>query len=66
MLALNDKIILNIKIKASYGTTKYCKNFIENKFSYTKDCVYYHKIDKENKMNKDDIIKNKKLFISIK
>ncbi len=62
MLALSDKTVLNSKIKASYGTTKYCKNFIEDKFCYNKDCLYYHKIDKENEMNKDDTVKNKEII----
>jgi hypothetical protein len=62
MLALNDKIIKNNKIKASFGTTKYCKNFIDDKFCYNKDCLYYHKLDIENEMNKDDIIKNKEII----
>lgn len=52
MLALHDKTIKNNKIKASFGTTKYCKNFIEDKFCYNKDCLYFHHIDHENEMNK--------------
>ena len=62
MLALNDKIIKNNKIKASFGTTKYCKNFIDDKFCYNKDCLYYHKLDVENEMNKEEIIKNKEII----
>lgn len=52
MLALHDKILNNNKIKASFGTTKYCKNFVEDKPCYNNECLYYHKIDKLNEMHK--------------
>lgn len=52
MLALHDKTVNQNKIKASFGTTKYCKSFLEGKFCYNKECLYYHELDTENEMNK--------------
>lgn len=52
MLSLHDKFVMNNKLKASFGTTKYCKNFIEGKYCHNTDCFYYHKIDESKEMNK--------------
>lgn len=52
MLSLHDKMVKHNKIKASFGTTKYCKSFLEGKYCYNKECLYYHELDPENEMNK--------------
>lgn len=56
ILALHDKLIDKNKIKASYGTTKFCKNFIEKKTCFNKECLFYHKIDNSLMMNKVRIL----------
>lgn len=52
ILALHDKLIDKNRIKASYGTTKFCKNFIDKKPCFNKECLFYHKIDNSLIMNK--------------
>lgn len=62
LLSLSDKIVKGNKLKASYGTTKYCKNFLEDKICINKECLYYHKFDVSNEMSKEDIINNKEIL----
>lgn len=62
LLSLSDKIVKGNKLKASYGTTKYCKNFLEDKICFNKECLYYHKFDVSNEMSKEDIINNKEIL----
>ena len=52
MLALHEKVLHNSKIKTSFGTTKYCNNFIENKVCYNKECLYHHKYNPEQELSK--------------
>ena len=51
ILALDNAIIDKHIIKASYGTTKYCLNFLRNSVCLNKDCLYLHHL-----AEKDDIV----------
>ena len=44
ILSLDDTIIDNHQLKANYGTTKYCLNFLKNWECKNKDCIYLHKL----------------------
>ena len=44
ILSLDKSIIDNHEIKANYGTTKYCLNFLKNSECKNKDCIYLHKL----------------------
>ena len=47
ILSLDNTIIDNHEIKANYGTTKYCMNFIKNWECKNKECIYLHKFADE-------------------
>ena len=47
ILSLDKSIIDNHEIKANYGTTKYCLNFLKNSECTNKDCIYLHKLANE-------------------
>ena len=51
ILSLDNSIIDSHEIKANYGTTKYCFNFLRNSECKNKDCIFLHKL-----ANKKDII----------
>lgn len=42
ILCLDNAIVDNHVLKASYGTTKYCTNFLRNSHCLNKDCLYLH------------------------
>ena len=44
ILSLDKSIIDSHEIKANYGTTKYCLNFLKNSECKNKDCIYLHKL----------------------
>ena len=63
ILALDNAIIDNHIIKASYGTTKYCLNFLKNSKCLNKDCLFLHKFaNDEDIISKDELNNNKNLF----
>ena len=63
ILTLENSIIDNHLIKASYGTTKYCSNFLKNSICMNKDCVYLHSIaDSCDILSRDEMNKNKNIF----
>ena len=63
ILALDNTIIDNHIIKASYGTTKYCLNFLKNSKCLNKDCLFLHKFaNDEDIISKDELNNNKNLF----
>ena len=63
ILALDNAIIDNHIIKASYGTTKYCLNFLKNSKCLNKDCLFLHKFaNEEDIISKDELNNNKNLF----
>ena len=47
ILSMDNCIIDNHEIKANYGTTKYCLNFLKNAECKNKDCIYLHKFANE-------------------
>ena len=56
ILSMDNFIIDNHEIKANYGTTKYCLNFLKNSECKNKDCIFLHKFE-----NKKDIISREKM-----
>ncbi len=63
ILALNNSIINNHLIKASYGTTKYCIHFLNKTTCLNKDCVFLHYFANNNDiLYRDEMINNKNIF----
>ena len=63
ILSLDDTMIDNHLIRASFGTTKYCAFFLKGKECNNKDCVFLHKIADDNDIIKrGDLISNKVIF----
>ena len=63
VLALECAKIGNFTIKASFGTTKYCNNYIAGFPCKNKDCLYLHKQGEDTlTVDKDDMAIDKKLF----
>ena len=51
ILAVDNTLIDNFLIRASFGSTKYCTNFLRNQDCLNKNCLFYHYI-----VNEKDII----------
>ena len=64
MLSLENATIDNHVFKASYGTTKYCSNFLRNTLCLNKDCLYLHSLADESDIISRDIMNNKEIFAS--
>ena len=47
ILSMDNCTIDSHEIKANYGTTKYCLNFLKNAECKNKDCIYLHKLANE-------------------
>ena len=63
ILSLDKSIIDNHEIKANYGTTKYCLNFLKNYECKNKDCIYLHQLaDKKNIVSREQMNTDKDLF----
>ena len=63
ILALDNAIIDKHIIKASYGTTKYCLNFLRNSVCLNKDCLYLHHLaEKDDIVSRDEMNNNKNIF----
>lgn len=63
ILSLDNAIIDNHVIKASYGTTKYCNNFLKNSVCLNEECLYLHEIaDEEDIISRSEMSNNKKIF----
>ncbi len=63
ILSLDNSIIDKHIIKASYGTTKYCLNFLRNSICLNKDCLYLHYIaNKDDIVSRDEMNNNKNIF----
>ena len=56
ILSLDKSIIDSHEIKANYGTTKYCLNFLKNLECKNKDCIYLHYL-----ANKKDIVSREQM-----
>ena len=65
ILALDNAVIDNHVFKASYGTTKYCSNFLRNTVCLNKDCLYLHSLANESDiLSRNEMNSNKKIFAS--
>ena len=63
ILSLDDKMIDNHLIRASFGTTKYCSYFLKGIECNNKDCLFLHKWADENDIIKRrDLTSNKVIF----
>ena len=63
ILSLDDKMIDNHVIRASFGTTKYCSFFLKGIDCNNKECLFLHKWADENDIIKRrDLISNKIIF----
>ena len=63
ILCLDNSTIDGYNIKASYGTTKYCLNFLRNSICLNNECLYLHKIaDEKDIIYKEEMISNKNTF----
>ena len=63
ILSLDNIIFENHIFKASYGTTKYCSNFLYGNMCNNKDCLYLHYFaDVKDVINKDDVNYNKTIY----
>ena len=63
ILSMDNCIIDNHEIKANYGTTKYCLNFLKNAECRNKDCIYLHKLaDKKDIVSRELMNTDKDIF----
>ena len=63
ILSMDNYIIDNHEIKANYGTTKYCLNFLKNSECKNKECIYLHKIaDEKDIVSREQMNTDKDIF----
>ena len=63
ILSMDNCIIDNHEIKANYGTTKYCLNFLKNAECKNKDCIYLHKLaDEKDIVSREQMNTDKDIF----
>ena len=63
ILSLDNIIFENHIFKASYGTTKYCSNFLYGSVCMNKDCLYLHSLANDNDIiYRDEMNSNKQIF----
>ena len=63
ILSLDKFSIDNHEIKANYGTTKYCLNFLRNAECRNKDCIYLHKYaDEKDIVSREQMNNDKDIF----
>ena len=63
ILSLDDKMIDNHVIRASFGTTKYCSFFLKGIDCNNKECLFLHKwADEKDIIKRGDLITNKVIF----
>jgi hypothetical protein len=63
ILCLDSIIFDNHEIKANYGTTKYCLNFLKNSECKNKECIYLHSLaDKKDIVSRQQMNTDKDLF----
>ena len=60
ILSMDNCTIDNHEIKANYGTTKYCLNFLKNAECKNKDCIYLHKLANEKDIVSREIMNSDK------
>ena len=63
ILALDDTVVDNHLIRASFGTTKYCSFYLKNMVCTNKDCLFLHrKADESDIIKREDLNVNKNIF----
>ena len=63
LLSIDNTILDNNLIRASYGTTKYCNFFLKGIECVNRECLYMHEWTKDNDMIlREDISNNKVIF----
>lgn len=63
LLSIDNTILDNNLIRASYGTTKYCNFFLKGIECINRECLYMHEWTKDNDMIlREDISNNKFIF----
>ena len=63
LLSIDNTILDNNLIRASYGTTKYCNFFLKGIECVNRECLYMHEWTKDNDMIlREDICNNKLIF----
>ena len=63
ILSLDDKMIDNHLIRASFGTTKYCSFFLKGIECNNKECLFLHKwADESDIIKRVELISNKVIF----
>ena len=63
ILSMDNCTIDNHEIKANFGTTKYCLNFLKNSECKNKDCIYLHKLaDKSDIVSREQMNSDKDIF----
>ncbi len=63
ILSLDNCTIDKHEIKANYGTTKYCLNFLKNSVCKNKDCIYLHKLaDERDIVSREQMNSDKDIF----
>ena len=63
ILSLDNCTIDKHEIKANYGTTKYCLNFLKNAICKNKDCIYLHKLaDEKDIVSREQMNSDKDIF----
>ncbi len=63
ILSLDDNLIDNHLIRATFGTTKYCSYFLKGKECNNKECLFLHKWAEESDIIKrGDFNSNKNIF----
>jgi CCR4-NOT transcription complex subunit 4 len=50
ILSIDNSIVDDHILRASYGTTKYCTIFLKNNECTNKDCLYLHRLADENEI----------------
>ena len=63
LLSIDNTLLDNNLIRASYGTTKYCNFFLKGIECVNRECLYMHEWTKDNDMIlREDISNNKVIF----
>ena len=63
ILALDDTVVDNHLIRASFGTTKYCSFYLKNMECTNKECLFLHrKADESDIIKREDLNVNKSIF----
>jgi CCR4-NOT transcription complex subunit 4 len=63
ILSMDNYTIDNHEIKANYGTTKYCINFLKNAQCRNKECIFLHKLaDEKDIVSREQMNNDKDIF----